>query len=254
MSPQPQHWRRQAWPDRIEPLRTQLVEFARRQPGCREAAGPPYGAGSLCAAIIWAEIAVPSTGSCRRAMPGWMHAALLRWQALAGTLVPTGLTRTALGSVRKRPNAPSSRWSASCCAAAVTACVSSATPLRRCQRPDRGGRDVSALRHLVAGLLRRPTSALADGGGCLGAAVTPRPFTSPAQTGPELEVEIVRLCKANTRWGAHTIHAQPTRTGAPVGSGDINDSPCAATQSLIGVARPALRSTGLAALRALRAQ
>jgi hypothetical protein len=163
MSPQPQHWRRQAWPDRIEPPRTQLVEFARRQPGCREAAGPPYGAGSLCAAIIWAEIAVPSTGSCRRAMPGWMHAALLRWQALAGTLVPTGLTRTALGSVRKRPNAPSSRWSASCCAAAVTACVSSATPLRRCQRPDRGGRDVSALRHLVAGLLRRPTSALADG-------------------------------------------------------------------------------------------
>jgi transposase len=39
----------------IEPLRTQLVTFGRRQPGCR-ALQRHFGIGWLCAAIIWAEI------------------------------------------------------------------------------------------------------------------------------------------------------------------------------------------------------
>ena len=39
----------------IEPLRTQLVTFARRQRGC-QALQRHYGIGWLCAAIIWAEI------------------------------------------------------------------------------------------------------------------------------------------------------------------------------------------------------
>ena len=39
----------------IEPLRKQLVDFARHQPGCR-ALQTHYGIGWLCAAIIWAEI------------------------------------------------------------------------------------------------------------------------------------------------------------------------------------------------------
>jgi transposase len=39
----------------IDPLRTQLVNFARRQPGCR-ALQRHYGVGWLCAAIMWAEI------------------------------------------------------------------------------------------------------------------------------------------------------------------------------------------------------
>ena len=39
----------------IDPLRTQLIDFARRQPGCR-ALQRHYGIGWLCAAIIWAEI------------------------------------------------------------------------------------------------------------------------------------------------------------------------------------------------------
>jgi transposase len=39
----------------IEPLRTQLVNFARHQPGCR-ALQTHYGIGWLCAAIMWAEI------------------------------------------------------------------------------------------------------------------------------------------------------------------------------------------------------
>lgn len=44
----------------IAPLRQQLVDFARRQAGCR-ALQRLYGVGWLCAAIIWAEL-----GDCRR--------------------------------------------------------------------------------------------------------------------------------------------------------------------------------------------
>ena len=39
----------------IEPLRAQLVNFAKRQPGC-QVLQHHYGIGWLCAAIIWAEI------------------------------------------------------------------------------------------------------------------------------------------------------------------------------------------------------
>jgi len=44
----------------IDPLRKQLVSFARHQPGC-QALQRLYGVGWLCAAIIWAEL-----GDCRR--------------------------------------------------------------------------------------------------------------------------------------------------------------------------------------------
>ena len=40
----------------IDPVRTQLVNFARRQVGCRALQARQYGVGGLCAAIIWAEI------------------------------------------------------------------------------------------------------------------------------------------------------------------------------------------------------
>ena len=40
----------------IEPLRAQLVDFARRQAGCRALQARHYGIGWLCAVIIWAEI------------------------------------------------------------------------------------------------------------------------------------------------------------------------------------------------------
>jgi transposase len=42
--------------EEIEPLRAQLVSFARRQPGCRALQARHYGVGWLCAAIIWAEV------------------------------------------------------------------------------------------------------------------------------------------------------------------------------------------------------
>jgi len=40
----------------IEPLRAQLVNFARRQQGCQALQARHFGIGWLCAAIIWAEI------------------------------------------------------------------------------------------------------------------------------------------------------------------------------------------------------
>lgn len=40
----------------IEPLRTQLVNFAHHQPACRALQARHYGIGWLCAVIIWAEI------------------------------------------------------------------------------------------------------------------------------------------------------------------------------------------------------
>jgi transposase len=40
----------------IDPVRMQLVNFARRQAGCRALQARQYGVGWLCAAIMWAEI------------------------------------------------------------------------------------------------------------------------------------------------------------------------------------------------------
>ena len=40
----------------IDQVRTQLVNLAQRQAGCRALQGRHYGVGWLCAAIIWAEI------------------------------------------------------------------------------------------------------------------------------------------------------------------------------------------------------
>ncbi len=40
----------------IDPLRTQLINFAHHQPGCQALKARHYGIGWLCAAIIWAEI------------------------------------------------------------------------------------------------------------------------------------------------------------------------------------------------------
>jgi transposase len=83
----------------IEPLRTQLVSFARRQAGCR-ALQAHYGIGWLCAAIMWAEIGCApvhkfrSAGALRRAR---CHRALLGCQTLAGAPVSAGLTRAAVG-------------------------------------------------------------------------------------------------------------------------------------------------------------
>jgi transposase-like protein len=57
-----------------------------------------------------------------------------------------------------------------------------------------------------------------------------RPLTSPAQTAAELEAEIVRLRRANPRWGARTIPRATDALRRPRCPCHIDDSSCAATQ------------------------
>ena len=93
----------------IEPLRTQLVNFARRQAGC-QALQRHYGIGWLCAAIMWAEIGdarrfhqLRSAGALCRA---GCHRVLLGRQTLTGAPVAAGLTASCGGRRLRRPSAP----------------------------------------------------------------------------------------------------------------------------------------------------
>ena len=85
----------------IEPLRTQLVDFARRQAGC-QALQRHYGIGWLCAAIIWAEI-----GDARR-----FHSSdqLVRFAGLDVTVYSSDNKR-APGHL-SRQGSPELRWAA----------------------------------------------------------------------------------------------------------------------------------------------
>jgi transposase len=84
----------------IEPLRAQLVDFARRQPGCRALQARLYGVGWLCAAIIWAEI-----GDARR-----FHSSeqLVRYAGLDITVYSSDTKRSA-GHL-SRQGSPQLRW------------------------------------------------------------------------------------------------------------------------------------------------
>ena len=149
----------------IDPLRTQLISFARRQPGCR-ALQRHYGVGWLCAVIIWAEIGdarrfsssdqlvrfagldVTVYSSDAKRAPGHLSrqgCPELRWAAFEAAKSPPGagppITATTTSwrpnmtaiTARTRPW----RWSARSCAAATTACASSAMPPWRCPISDR---------------------------------------------------------------------------------------------------------------------
>jgi transposase len=85
----------------IEPLRTQLVNFARHQAGCR-ALQAHYGIGWLCAAIIWAEI-----GDARR-----FHSSgqLVRFAGLDVTVYSSDDKRSP-GHL-SRQGSPELRWAA----------------------------------------------------------------------------------------------------------------------------------------------
>jgi transposase len=85
----------------IEPLRTELVDFARRQAGCR-ALQTHYGIGWLCAAIIWAEI-----GDARRFTSSDQ---LVRYAGLDVT-VHSSDTKRAPGHL-SRQGSPELRWAA----------------------------------------------------------------------------------------------------------------------------------------------
>jgi transposase len=85
----------------IEPLRAQLVNFARHQPGC-QALTRQYGVGWLCAAIMWAEI-----GDARR-----FHSSeqLVRYAGLDITVYSSDGKRS-LGHL-SRQGSPELRWAA----------------------------------------------------------------------------------------------------------------------------------------------
>jgi transposase len=85
----------------IGPLRTQLVNFARRQAGCR-ALQVHYGIGWLCAAVIWAEI-----GDARRFASSDQ---LVRFAGLDVTVYSSDAKRSP-GHL-SRQGSPELRWAA----------------------------------------------------------------------------------------------------------------------------------------------
>jgi transposase len=152
----------------IDALRTQLVDFARRQPGCR-ALQAQYGIGWLCAAIVWAEIGdarrfsssdqlvryagldVTVHSSDSKRSPGQLArqgSPELRWAAFEAAKCAAGVGRPIMSTTDGwRPSAtattartPPWRWSARSCAAAITGCVSLAMRRWRCPTPDRSRR------------------------------------------------------------------------------------------------------------------
>ncbi|MGH3562460.1 MAG: IS110 family transposase, partial [Mycobacterium sp.] len=84
----------------IEPLRAQLVDFARHQPGCRALQARHYGVGWLCAVIMWAEI-----GDVRRFSSSEQ---LVRYAGLDVTVYSSAGKRS-LGHL-SRQGSPELRW------------------------------------------------------------------------------------------------------------------------------------------------
>jgi transposase len=94
-------WRIDELTAEIEPLRTQLVSFAKRQAGC-QALQRHYGIGWLCAAIMWAEI-----GDARRFSSSDQ---LVRFAGLDVT-VHSSDSKCAPGHL-SRQGSPALRWAA----------------------------------------------------------------------------------------------------------------------------------------------
>ena len=144
----------------IDPLRTQLTSFARRQRGC-QALQRHYGIGWLCAAIIWAEIGdarrfhsseklvrfagldVTVYSSDSKRSPGHLSrqgSPELRWAAFeAAKCPPAAVPRITPTTTSWRPSTTATtartrpwRWNASCCAAVITRWPNSAMPPWRC--------------------------------------------------------------------------------------------------------------------------
>jgi len=86
----------------IDPLRTQLVNFARHQRGCQALQARQYGIGGLCAAIIWAEI-----GDARRFTSSDQ---LVRFAGLDVTVYSSDAKRSP-GHL-SRQGSPELRWAA----------------------------------------------------------------------------------------------------------------------------------------------
>jgi transposase len=149
----------------IDPLRTQLVRFAKREAGCR-ALQHQYGIGWLCAAIMWAGIGdarrfarsdqlvrfagldvtvYSSDGKCSPGHLSRQGSPELRWAAFEAAKCAARRSSPDYGYYHKLAakhdghngkNRPWP-WSARSSAAAITRCARSATPPWRCQTPRR---------------------------------------------------------------------------------------------------------------------
>ena len=86
--------------EEIEPLRAQLVDFSRRQPGCQALQARQYAVGWLSAVIIWAEI-----GDARRFSSSQQ---LVRYAGLDITVYSSDSKRSA-GHL-SRQGSPELRW------------------------------------------------------------------------------------------------------------------------------------------------
>jgi transposase len=86
----------------IDPLRTQLIDVAKHQPGCRALQAHHYGVGWLCAAIFWAEI-----GDARRFSSSDQ---LVRFAGLDVTVYSSDVKRSP-GHL-SRQGSPELRWAA----------------------------------------------------------------------------------------------------------------------------------------------
>src|ERR1700681_1492129 len=150
---------------KIDPLRTQLVNFARHQRGCQALQARQYGIGWLCAAIIWAEIGdarrfarsdqlvrfagmdVTVYSSDGKRSPGHLSrqgSPELRWATFeAAKCAARRVVPPITPTTTRWPPAPAAarsrhwRSSAKSCAAAITPCVNSAMPPWRCRSPSR---------------------------------------------------------------------------------------------------------------------
>jgi transposase len=92
----------------IEPLRTQLVSFARRQHGC-QALQRQYGIGWLCAAIMGPRSVMPAGLPVRISwcgLPGWMSPCIPPTPSAHRGTCRGRARRNSAGRRLRRPNAP----------------------------------------------------------------------------------------------------------------------------------------------------
>ena len=226
----------------IEPLRAELIGFARRQPGCRAIAAE-YGIGALTSVVIWSEMGdarrfthsrdavatpgwtSPSTPPTANAHPGGCRATARRCcagrcmrppAARPAPPAPTTPTtaRSLSGSVG---NAPRCRSPANWPAAVTTACALwASTPSRR-RRPDPGPGGLSG--HQAPGSASCPPTLMRHG------AAGSREGTAAS---PGWTASKDRAARLTPRPAAHPIDhhvAEPRKVRGPRQAGALADLP-----------------------------
>ena len=189
----------------IDPLRAQLVDFARRQPGCQALQASQYGVGWLCAAIIWAEI-----GDARRfrssdqrcGSPGWTSPCIPPTANAPRGICPGRVHRSCGGRCSKRPNAPPAP------ARRTTPTTSRWRPGKERQEPHPGG-GTQMLRRCYHTLRELGETALA--------------MPAPERRPPEMRC--VRALPTNQLMPAAGSRKTPAATRCPGGRPGKNERP-----------------------------